>query len=103
MNPIASVPRSVRTPKAGGPPIGLYLAAAASGSVIASPARADTLTAVTPQNWPTQWVWEPAIVAALFVTAALYRSGLHWIRRATRARGKLRRAAVWFWSGWLVL
>src|SRR4051812_46744343 len=49
------------------------------------------------------WSFEPGIVLGLFISAALYATGLHWLRMRTGAPRKLRAEAGFFWAGWTFL
>ena len=60
-------------------------------------------TAPLPSNWWRTWDLDPATVVSLFVFGALYAAGLGSLRAATRRPGKLRREAVYFALGWIVL
>ncbi len=50
------------------------------------------------------WTWDPWIVAPLVVSAALFAAGWWRLRRRARLGGPgLRRRALWFAAGWVVL
>lgn len=49
------------------------------------------------------WEFDPWVVVPLFLTAAVYASGLRWLRCATGVPGKLRREAWCFAGGWMAL
>jgi putative membrane protein len=66
-------------------------------------ARADGPDGLTRANWPQAWTFEPAVVAGLFFSLALYVSGLRWLRRATGEPTKFRHSALYFGAGWLLL
>lgn len=72
---------------------------ATSGTAV----RADGIEGVTRANWPTAWVWDPAIITGLFLSLALYLSGLRLLRQSTRSAHKARRERNAFLAGWAVL
>lgn len=50
------------------------------------------------------WSWEPAVLAGLAVTAALYARGMGRLRARSRRRARARRTeALAFWAGWVAL
>lgn len=60
--------------------------------------------AITPQNWPSQWAWEPGIVVPLVITALLYAAGVYRIYTRNRRNPSIRAWRVFsFAAGWLVL
>lgn len=59
--------------------------------------------AVEGPEWWRAWAWDPAIVATLFLLAALYVTGLRSLRRATKTPQKLRGAACSYAAGWSLL
>jgi putative membrane protein len=68
-----------------------------------SPLQAHGENPALPAEWWWAWDFDPATVVSLFVFGALYVAGLRSLRSATRRPGKLRREAVCFALGWIVL
>ena len=65
--------------------------------------RAHGESAAVEPGWWRAWDFDPATVMSLFVFGALYAAGLSSLRAATARRGKLRKEAICFTAGWLVL
>ncbi|HEY7503386.1 MAG TPA: cytochrome c oxidase assembly protein [Gemmatimonadales bacterium] len=59
---------------------------------------------LAPHDLWSAWSWEPAVLAGLAVTAALYARGMGRLRAQSRRRGRARRIeALAFWAGWVAL
>ena len=59
---------------------------------------------ITPQNWPSQWTWEPGIVIPLVITAVLYAIGAYRIYARNRHTPAIRPwRIISFSAGWIVL
>jgi cytochrome c oxidase assembly factor CtaG len=54
-------------------------------------------------EWWRTWDFDPAAAATLFFLGALYFAGLRCLRQVTGKPRKLRRAAIFFATGWTVL
>ena len=65
--------------------------------------RGDVRGPLDGDMWWREWEFDPATVVLLFVGVALYAAGLRCLRLATGKPAKLRRPAVCFAAGWLVL
>lgn len=69
----------------------------------ALPASAHEGIPPTAAAWWRLWSWDPWVVTILFLAGALYFSGLRALRRATGSPRKLRREAICYAGGWLLL
>jgi cytochrome c oxidase assembly factor CtaG len=59
---------------------------------------------ITPQNWPSQWAWEPGIVIPLAVTALWYGVGAYRIHARNPDNPAIRNwRVISFFAGWLTL
>ncbi len=72
--------------------------------LITTAARAVAHDSGAPHEEPAGWTLDPAIVLPLLLALIVFAIG--WVRLSQRSRrgdGGLRRSALWFGAGWLVL